>query len=88
MSQISFLVLSMMMAMMLVMMLMIMIVTLIVITIKVTNVEYMQCNAAKFLIAALSGAATCRTGPIRQVAGPDRWLWTTSTALSSVQDVP
>ena len=30
-----------------------------------------QCNVAKFLIAALSGPASCRTGPIRQLAGPD-----------------
>ena len=32
-----------------------------------------QCAvAAKFLIAALSGPASCRTGPIRQLAGSDR----------------
>ena len=31
-----------------------------------------HCNAAKFLIAALSGPASCRTGPIRQLAGSDR----------------
>ena len=31
-----------------------------------------QCSAAKFWIAAFSGPATCRTGPIRQLAGPDR----------------
>ena len=31
-----------------------------------------HCIAAKFLIAALSGPASCRTGPIRQLAGSDR----------------
>ena len=30
------------------------------------------CIAAKFWITAFSGPATCRTGPIRQLAGPDR----------------
>ena len=31
-----------------------------------------QCNAAKFWIAAFSGPATWRTGPIRQLPGLDR----------------
>ena len=34
--------------------------------------KILHCIEAKFLIAALSGPATCRTGPIRQLAGPDR----------------
>ena len=36
------------------------------------HVQSNQCIAAKFWITAFSGPATCRTGPIRQLAGPDR----------------
>ena len=38
----------------------------------IEDTKWEHCIAAKFLIAALSGPASCRTGPIRQLAGSDR----------------